>query len=161
MEARVLGAGGEEKPLFHYPPPPPPPPSWRPQKSFRCPSFVISLVRTIPILGQACAEGKGGLATSRIRADSGRKPVGMHAAISSLYRLSASMVKQKRTGLDGLPHTLRLDRLNPVRTRLYEHCGWTGTVPGRCLRAVELCVRGCAGPGKFSYMEWLDIEWPW
>jgi hypothetical protein len=43
-------------------------------------SFVIPWC-ALSFLGQAFAEGKGELATSRLRADSGREPVKMYAAI--------------------------------------------------------------------------------
>jgi len=56
-------------------------------------SFVISLVRIYPLLGQAWAGGKGELATCRHRADSGRK---LEKNVRC-HRLNASTIKQKAT----------------------------------------------------------------
>jgi len=63
----------------------------RPPNDFYCLSFVISLVFYI-FPGKAWAEGKGELATCRHCPDSGREPARRH----SLYRLNASMIKQKK-----------------------------------------------------------------
>jgi hypothetical protein len=88
----------------------PRPPLWHLQKRtenvLRL-SFVISFVISASsiFLGQAWADGKGKLATSRQRADSGGEAV-KNIRRHSLDRLHASMNKQKKTNLRGPPTTI-------------------------------------------------------
>jgi hypothetical protein len=84
-------------------------------------------------MGQACADGKGKLATSRHRADSGGETV-KNVRRHSLDRLHTSMNKPKKKSRDSSfrRHALRPEGKRPDTRRLKEICLDTLHLEGRC-----------------------------